>query len=317
MKQTTAKELRISWLHKLTNSEFTFCTNIICMTIDKYISSDDVLAKSYGELMKKNDKLQAMNPVERSSSLTKQIQEWHKLRKKYVVEVLVSAKTSSSEIILDEQTRNAAIVHNWMHSFGKRLYDLGINGLTSKVDAMLKDIAENESVRNAIKELEYDRHFAIIADLNKKIYDAIINRGIIFAGNMPKQSYKEVRMEVYLELQSFINSLNDMIRHGNDDELISLKHAMHYQLMQFHGPLIARKTKKDNKEKAPVARNASNGQEKLDNAIEGNVLQNSQNVYVTSNSYYPRKRKLFRYNGKRGRLKHLQKRKAPINRMRG
>ena len=119
--------------------------------------------------MKKNDKLQAMNPVERSSSLTKQIQEWHKLRKEYVVEVLVSAKTSSSEIILDEQTRNAAIVHNWMHSFGKRLYDLGINGLTSKVDAMLKDIAENETVRNAIKELEYDRHFAIIADLNKKI----------------------------------------------------------------------------------------------------------------------------------------------------
>ena len=90
MRHPNERRISISWLHKLSNQEFTYTINVICESIGRLIEQEAFLIDLYNELTEHNNALKSASNNNRKSELTKQIGEWHKLRKRLITEVVTT-----------------------------------------------------------------------------------------------------------------------------------------------------------------------------------------------------------------------------------
>ena len=248
------KKLPLSWMRKLSNTEFAGFSNMLWLAISRILSDTDFNPQYLRQLKDINAELQVLRPVPTSHHNTQLINQGHAERKKILSYIVVrSGVESRMQLHPSAEQEHYVYLHQWMRGYGKRLYDLGIDKHTFIVKMLEQDYEMLPEFKLAIDTC-FPGTMQDMSDLTNKIIDAQFARSTELAQQNAERGYTEVRRDVTFELQSLLSLALYEIRKGSASENVILMYATISQMMaQQRGVVKERDTKRENRlQAAPV-----------------------------------------------------------------
>ncbi|NLX81374.1 MAG: hypothetical protein GXZ03_07420 [Proteiniphilum sp.] len=246
------KTLETSWMRRLTNKEFAFTVELFANVIKDNAAGNILVLKALKKFSEYNEILQSMVNVRTSHPLTEEIATLHRQRKKQMYVIIGNCKAVAPNMSNEPYVINTQHVDYWLERFGKRLYDYGINKMTSIVRTMQREIASlpdlQEAIENGYNNMSKD--FELLFQINESIVEAQNQRAYDLQKAKPKYSIVDLRRHVYILFKGIFFCINFEAKDGDEPEpmillnLIMYKHiAEHKKALLLHEASRAKKKK--------------------------------------------------------------------------
>lgn len=235
------KEKQFSWITRLNNEEFTDLYNSICESISTNVRNDKDFKFIFDRMNAINQEMQSMSSIQVKHKLTKQINDLHKTRKGIISAIYLFAYLKSKDYKRNEEEIALGVISKWYLSFGKRMYDLGINKLTLKVNEMVEDINKYEYIKKAVEASRLKNFFDNLELLTAEIEEAQHKRQKDIVEKLPKYSYVEIRENAYENLKIFMNLLVSTPVRYNDSELLKSENILIDQIFKEYKSVLMKR----------------------------------------------------------------------------
>lgn len=217
------KEIRYSWLLRISLPQFYEMIKSIRFVIDNVLGETDYMIESRQRFMESSGKMVMAEKIQRGHKNTEIINELHSEQKNIVTFIKTIARhlyTNHNELPITHPTR---IVSEWISKVGKRHYDLGIGKLTEEIMFLKKRYDKNEAIRDAVEELNLTKKVKKLFSNFEEINRLITQRDIDISGRYNNELRREEVETVYKDLARFLKLFNESYE-------ISTHPELHYKL---------------------------------------------------------------------------------------
>lgn len=277
------KSKPLSWILRLSNENFTSLTYSIYTNVEACLKDDKMLMQHMQHLGKVKDEILSMKPVQSPNALTKKINDLHTERKNLITGVGIRIKSFQTSPIAFEEKASIEL-YEWFTSFGKRLYDLGIQRLTQVSSQMLYDIENNETIKDGLKAAQVLHYFERVKLCNEGIQKAQMKRTKEIVKIKKQRPYLEVKNDIYAELYYLQLALLIGLQNRPTKELELIYTVFGNTLTDFHRAYQSSKARREKKKKEQAANRPPSPQQQQNKATDNKLSGTKMKInYVSDN----------------------------------